>query len=244
MGAMGYAKNKEPFQELARRLPLRVLESIAQEQGSENRRVTLQAMLLGAAGLLPSQCGVKFEGWESLAKLEEIWHFLDIESAMSYTDWRFFRMHPKNFPPRRLLAAGCLLDRYLEGGLLSEVLVLVTKAKPGVGSTALEDGFRVSNLIGQGRAREIVVNVVLPFSLAWAEVSSQPKLKNHALGLYRTYPPLVENKITRYLSKLFWGRVILSNDDPYFNCLDLGKDYTPRPWAVKGKGFARAFARP
>ena len=48
-------------------------------------------------------------------------------------------------------------------------------------------------LIGQGRAREMVVNVLLPFSFAWAD----GPLGEHAIELYRTYPRLDENQITR-----------------------------------------------
>ncbi|MCL0093993.1 DUF2851 family protein, partial [Dehalococcoidia bacterium] len=126
-------------------------------------------------------------------------------NAMSYTDWHFFRMHPRNFPTRRLLAAGHLFDRYLDQGLLQGVSDLVAEANPGRGTTAIESGFLIPDLIGSGRAREITVNVVLPFSLALAECDSRPKIGKHILELYRTYPRLGENQITRYLSELFWG---------------------------------------
>ncbi|HAZ31942.1 MAG TPA: hypothetical protein DCY61_04525 [Dehalococcoidia bacterium] len=207
MGALGYTKNKKPFQELARRLPLRVLESIAQEQELGGRSLVLQALLLGGAGLLPSQCREKsrFGDLEAPLKLEDIWRSLNIENAMSYADWHFLRMHPRNFPTRRLLAAGHLFDRYLDQGLLQGVSDLVAGANPGRGARAIESGFLIPDLIGRGRAREITVNVVLPFSLALAESDSHPKIGEHILGLYRTYPRPGGNQITRYLSELFWG---------------------------------------
>ncbi len=207
MGALGYTKNKKPFQELARRLPLRVLESIAAEQELGSRRLVLQALLLGGAGLLPSQCGERsrFGGLKPPSELGAIWCSLNAENAMSYADWHLLRIHPRNFPSRRLLAAGHLFDRYLNRGLLEGVVKLVEGAKPGKGVTEIESGFLIPDLIGRGRAREITVNVVLPFSLAWAETDSQPKFSEHTLKLYRTYPRLGENRITRYLGKLFWG---------------------------------------
>jgi hypothetical protein len=52
-------------------------------------------------------------------------------------------------------------------------------------------------LIGRGRAREMVVNILLPFSFAWEE----GELKEHALELYRSYPLLDENQITRQMSR-------------------------------------------
>ena len=56
MGALGYSKNKLPFLELARRLPFQALESVAQGNILEAEYLTRQqALLLGTAGLLPSQ---------------------------------------------------------------------------------------------------------------------------------------------------------------------------------------------
>ena len=56
MGALGYSKNKHPFLELAHRLPLPTLESTAQDDVSDAECCARQqALLLGAAGLLPSQ---------------------------------------------------------------------------------------------------------------------------------------------------------------------------------------------
>lgn len=51
MKALGYSKNMEPFEELARRVPLNFIENM--EPGES--LVLKQAWLLGTAGLLPSQ---------------------------------------------------------------------------------------------------------------------------------------------------------------------------------------------
>jgi hypothetical protein len=83
------------------------------------------------------------------------------------------------------------------------VLELVRK-----GQRELEAGFMVgadgcwsrnksSALIGRGRARDIAVNIALPFAFAWAQFSSQPELERYVLELYRCYPKLDENEITR-----------------------------------------------
>jgi hypothetical protein len=49
MGALGYAKNRENFEELACRLPLAVFEDICRDKPAGERVVTLQALLLGAS---------------------------------------------------------------------------------------------------------------------------------------------------------------------------------------------------
>ena len=47
----------------------------------------------------------------------------------------------------------------------------------------------------------MVVNVVLPFAFAWGERQSQPELRDRALELYRSYPKLEENQITRQMRR-------------------------------------------
>ncbi|MFC2027780.1 DUF2851 family protein, partial [Chloroflexota bacterium] len=207
MGALGYTKNKKAFEELARRLPFGVIESIVQEQEPVDRTLMLQALLLGSAGLLPSQCDgkSKLSHFNIIGNLDRTWDSLNIDDSMSYADWHFFRMHPKNFPTSRLLAAGYLLDRYLEEGLLKQVLSLVRELNPGKGATKIEHSFIVPDLLGQARAREITVNVVLPFFYSWAQMNTQNELKYHVFDLYETYPRLAENQITRYLNEIFWG---------------------------------------
>ncbi|NQT71524.1 MAG: DUF2851 family protein [Chloroflexi bacterium] len=209
MGALGYTKNKKAFEELAQRLPYRVIESIIREQEPVNRTLMLQALLLGSAGLLPSQCDGKSKLSRSveISNLERTWDLLSASNSMSYADWHFFRMHPKNFPTSRLLAAGYLLDSYLEEGLLKQLLNLVREANPGKYATKIERGFIVPDLLGQGRAREITVNVVLPFFYSWAQMNAQDEIKKHVSELYGAYPRLGENQITRYLNELFWGNV-------------------------------------
>ncbi len=206
MGALGYTKNKKAFQELASHLPLRVVESIASEQKPGDRIFTLQALFTGAAGLLPSQCGdkVKSGNFSENSQFENIWKSLRVGNTMSYDDWHFFRIHPKNFPTSRLIAAAHLFDRYLDTGLMEGVTKLVREANPGKSSQTIEKGFIVPDLLGESRAREIVINIVLPFAFAWAETSLQKELKQHVFQLYQNYPKSEENQITRYLKRLLW----------------------------------------
>jgi hypothetical protein len=51
----------------------------------------------------------------------------------------------------------------------------------------------------------MVVNVLLPFSFAWGESESQPELSHHAFELYRSYPKLEENQITRQMQRQLFG---------------------------------------
>lgn len=223
MRALGYTKNKEPFTELAHRLPLATLEQFCRAKPPAERCLLLQALLLGTAGLLPSQCNRRADQW--WAGLERAGTCLGSNESMHKADWRFFRVRPDNWPTRRIVAASYLLTRYIEKGLVDGIVDPVRRADPKRGYRELEQGFMVTTpgywsnhldwrtnggsevtLIGRGRAREIVVNVVLPFSLAWAQVMEQPELKRKVVELYSIYPKLGENEVTKQMTNQMLGK--------------------------------------
>lgn len=186
MEALGYSRNQAPFRELARRLPLEVLAGYTQGKPREKRLVLLQALLLGSAGLLDRQESLLWDTWQSLGGSE----------LVSRDQWLLFRVRPENHPGQRLAAASHVLCRYLGQGLVDSLLDLVSR-----GGEALERGLVVESggkaLLGRSRAREIIVNIVLPFFMAWAEHTNQPGLGGQALELYRKHPALEENRVTR-----------------------------------------------
>ena len=205
MGALGYTKNKESFEELACRLPLSNLENFCRDKSHQEQISVLKALFLGKAGLLP---------WDDNEDLERIWCRVGDGEAMQYSCWRLFRVRPENHPARRLVGAAYLLARFMGVGLLEGVLSSVNEAYQGAGR--LESSFMVDDpepccnggctLIGRGRAREIVVNIVLPFAFAWAEANLEGMLAERVLTLYRGYPRAGENGITRELASLLLGR--------------------------------------
>jgi hypothetical protein len=203
MEALGYTRNKEPFQELACRLPLAVLQSVCRDKGYRERVALLRALLLGMAGLLP----------RGDVRMEEVWHCLGHREPLSLSLWHLFRVRPENHPARRITGAAHLLACFMDEGLLEGVLRLVAESRCDIGR--LEAGFIVAGegrapgrraLIGQGRAREIVVNIALPFAFAWAEANSEASLAEAALWLYRIYPRSGENQITRGLTRLLGSK--------------------------------------
>jgi hypothetical protein len=205
MEALGYIRNKEPFQELACRLPLAVLEGCCRGNPPRDQIAVLRTLLLGTAGLLQD---------DDNAEWEQIRRCLGGVKPMNPSCWHLFRVRPENHPARRLTGAACLLARFRDEGLLEGVLRLVEESRSDIGR--LEAGFMVGAennssegeraLIGQGRAREIAVNIALPFAFAWAGASLQVSLAEQALWLYRIYPRSGENEITRGLTKLLGSK--------------------------------------
>src|SRR5579859_789045 len=70
---LGYQANRAPFVALAARLPLHLLRLVAGDRPAADRTAVLEALLLGAAGLLPSQRRTtKALDWQSAAQAEEL----------------------------------------------------------------------------------------------------------------------------------------------------------------------------
>ncbi|MBI4186991.1 MAG: DUF2851 family protein [Chloroflexi bacterium] len=240
MKALGYSRNEHAFLELARRAPLRLLESVA-APSDEDCLARQQALLLGAAGLLPSQrCGQRHQpGDEWADELEGLWAESRLPGAMPPGSWHLFRVRPANFPVRRIAAVSHLLLRYRERGIFDGLMAAVVGTAAGEGPRRLEEsllvvtgGYWASHfdfglqaetsgrgpgghlkcgaLIGQGRAAEMVVNIVLPFALAWGKLA-RPELAETALALYRRYPRLAANSVERHMNdQLGTGDVVNS----------------------------------
>ncbi len=213
MGALGYAKNKVPFQELADRLPLRILESLMDTSlSAEECLAQEQARLLGMAGLLPSQhpdkCAEVILERPWLAGLEERWSASDGAAVMSAKEWRFCKVRPHNSPVRRLLAMASILVRFRMKGLFAWLIDLVKEAPLHQGNRVLAEALQVEfgrpaghtvTLLGTARAADISVNVLLPFTFTWGQASNQPELSMKASELYRRYPRLATNSIEKHM---------------------------------------------
>jgi hypothetical protein len=182
------------------------------------------------AGLLPSQRDAAVGGHDNSAvhetgaeELERIWTHSGHARAMNAPEWRFHGIRPENSPTRRIVAASHLLVRF-RGELLECSLTAMDRLPLIDIQDNLEKSLRVQvggywashidfgaasgwrpALIGQGRARDIIVNVALPFCFAWSRVSGQEWLRELSLGLFENHPGLEENWITRHMKAKVLG---------------------------------------
>jgi len=92
--------------------------------------VRQQALLLGTAGLLPSQRGAPVAddaGSTYIDRLEKEWVAYHPAPASGPVVWDLFRVRPGNRPLRRLVAMSYLLLRYRAAGLAAGVRQLVSQ---------------------------------------------------------------------------------------------------------------------
>jgi len=217
--ALGYSRNMTPFETLADRMPVEFIIKHAVKN-----RPGKQALLTGAAGLLPSQSGLfRFEFYAGeTAKLEKEWSAMgDQVRPMRLSDWCFTFVRPVNNPVRRLAALSYLLQRYEEEGLLAGLRRMIYSIADEKGSRRLEDSLMVSEyysrtnrydfdlyqrngatLIGKGRAGEIVMNILVPFFTAFAKYKKDGELEDKVIKIYTHYAALPGNELTAYMKDL------------------------------------------
>lgn len=228
MGALGYAHNTDSFRKLAEKVPLSVLESVPESDNTDEiGPIYQQAILLGNAGLLPSQsmgnASPQFEDYPYINDLEVIWKSTKHINAMSLSDWQVFRVRPSNFPIRRIVGISGLIQLYQEKGLLDGLIELVQEVSTKKSYTQLQDGLMVADdtywrnhfaffkqcqklskwIIGQSRADDIIVNVLLPFAYALSKNKGQKELSEKACTLFCSYPALGTNTIERHMKVQF-----------------------------------------
>ncbi|MDD5648208.1 MAG: DUF2851 family protein, partial [Dehalococcoidia bacterium] len=181
--ALGYAWNVKPFETLAEKVTIEMAGSYA--TGSLRAKYEL---LLGAAGLADRRIGYLPE---------------DVQ-PMKASDWITASSRPLNQPALRIAGLCHLLHRYENAGLVPGLIEQLNNAPPREAAAFLDRSFTVSGvdskvLIGTGRAREIVVNAILPFMHAYGASINNCTLEENARRIYGSYPSLSQNELTRYM---------------------------------------------
>ena len=128
---LGYSRNQEAFARLARLLPY---ERLRQRPGPRRRARPRRRSLLGAAGLLPGQRGLREAAVADVyvSALERRWSRERIPSVPRDL-WQLSGLRPENHPARRLAGMARLLSRWpsLVAGLSSLRETVIAVAPPG-----------------------------------------------------------------------------------------------------------------
>ncbi len=200
--ALGYSRNSAQFEMLADRLPL---DSII--RSSAGSLIIKQAMIIGYAGLLPSQGGVAGSALpcEKVAEMEQEWSALSAKPLLSPAlHWNLSCLRPANHPLKRLIYLSHLLQKYESGGLVRGFNDLLETAPPGTEPACLENGLLINDghpLIGRSRAREIAVNQILPLLLAHAVNEGNLSLATRVINTYLNYGAMADNELLRYMKQ-------------------------------------------
>jgi hypothetical protein len=203
MEALGYGGNAPPMLALARLLPWRVLRTYRSPAARE-------ALLLGSAGLLPSQRGHRGPIEPYPAELERRFAATRLP-ALSSGLWKLWGIRPANAPARRLAAAGALLGSLKEPSAIFSALTTRTVNEAIAPFTSLRaSGYWLDHhdlcaapsrlppaYIGRARALEILINTVLPA----AQASDDRRLADQAAALLSKLPRPAAYGATRFLER-------------------------------------------
>ncbi len=195
--ALGYSRNREPMLELARRVSWRTVRDAAWAAPRHQRTLAVRRLLLAVAGL-PGRLPQDMKS--GAFHLEGV-RCVNV-ATMDPQAWCFAGVRPSNQPHRRLAGAAALLVGYLDIGLLAGLLPLARQKSVAALRNALTVADEGVALIGQDRALDMAVNVVLPALHAWGRREGDQPLTESCLGLYGKAPRLAENEITREMKEL------------------------------------------
>ena len=191
LDALGYTRNRDGMRAVAERLPFDHLEARLLGSAPNIRFERGAGLLLGVGGFLPlspreqetagvdaAQRDVIERHWTQLGAA---WNDITVPSSA----WSLARVRPAAHPIRRLLALAFLLSR-LQRGLIEDVCDLIEfhDAYPRLQRWLTEE----NPYLGRAHSHEIIVNVVVPFGLAYADATDQQNLLDHSTELWAGIP--------------------------------------------------------
>ncbi len=191
---LGFGLNAEPFEMLARSIPLRYIL-----RHSDNLLQT-EALLFGQAGLIPTGGGTD----PYAEKLEREYRFLKMKYGLRPIPenvWRFARTRPQNFPHRRIaLLATTLLNGFPLPGKLREAAGAADSLRKLFLSWSPGQYWREHYAFGTPSAGKmtaltrrsadlLLINVVTPYLYALAARTSDLDLGEKAREMWLGLPP-------------------------------------------------------
>lgn len=230
--ALGYKHNSWPFRRLAEVL-LPTLATTSKQSLNEtidrsNRPEEIlvwQARLLGIAGLLPHNlpCGSSGK-W--VRTLWDCWwreHDTFVPEVLPAIAWRWSGVRPLNYPHRRLALAAHWIASGNFAARLEKSLLSATPGRSAARSflaqlrptddpfwsrhwTCLSPRFQQPQpLLGQPRATDLAVNVVLPWLWARSQHGAELGIQNHIVALHKEWPASEDNAVLKFARERLLG---------------------------------------
>ncbi len=227
MECLGYAKNRTPMLRLAQSLRLEFIRRFSLDD-----TLTMESMLFGAAGLLPTDPLTDDEDTlRHISELKSRWREIRTQwpaYCLHPAEWIFFRLRPANFPTARLAVMAALLPRLFAPPAFRRLVetARVADRSPRATVHAFSALFDVKPgayweqrclfgpqgrdgvaALGLDRIHDVLINVVVPLLLTFACVFGDRRVRTGALKLYAGMGPLQNNIIIqRMRNELVKGR--------------------------------------
>jgi len=201
----GFKINKEPFEQLAKSLPYKII------QKHRDKLIQVEALLFGQAGFLVAKSKDEyltslFNEYQFLGKKYDL-----IDIQLHPTQWKFLRLRPANFPTIRISQLSTLLaaNKNIFSTLLElqdyKSFVRFFEIQPSVywqhhyrfGKKSKSKVFD----FGESSRDSIIINTVAPLLVAYGQSRDDWSLVERAVTILQSIPT-EKNKITRLWQEL------------------------------------------
>ncbi len=196
----GMKTNAQPFEMLARSLPLSVLSK------HKNDLFQIEALLFGQSGLLNEP----LPGNDYLLVLRDEYSYLCKKYKLHPIEkrlWKFLRLRPVNFPTIRIAQLAALINR--SSALFSHIIETpdidqIRKLFDVQASEYWDNHYRFDKFSGENKPKKlgetifhsIVINTLSPLLFLYGEHQSKPELKDRVLDFLEQLPPESNNIIS------------------------------------------------
>ena len=238
--AAGYKQNQETFMELQQRF---------ESYSAEVRESHFEALLWGESMLLPDPALGKIPE-ENLEEAERLWNeFWDLRlKAENKIRWRRDAVRPQNTPERRI-AMLCAVFRQFTldplpelserlGGNSPEEFVSYMRKKLLLSDPFWDTRFsflsrpqeKRSSVLGTERAETLLIDVIAPALLAYADVNEREELSDQVFAFYTRLGAQTNNRIFKNAMKRWFPEnsemeKVFSNAAAVQGCLHIYKTY-------------------
>jgi hypothetical protein len=253
MEALGYSKNKFPFQKLSQNLTLKFISENSFAHSYEKQILKIQSLLFGVAGFLDYYIKRKLDSetkifvdelWEEWSKLKKYYR----RESLHYSEWHFSAVRPANSPIFKLAGASILIWKMIHDDFYARINeIILSNLKIDEKIHQLVDLFclrsegywqnhynfgralrsKTGFFVGISKSKEIVANAVLPIMLTFSRIFKNNEMERKVIEVYKNLPGLSPNWITSKLEgELFYGKVkIYSSGLTHQGAIQLYKFY-------------------
>lgn len=229
----GFNLNAEPFERLARSLPLKY---IAKHQ---NNLLQIEALLFGQAGFLYNSINDEY-----FVKLKREYNHLKKKFSLYPIEkhsWKFLRSRPSNFPLIRISQFACLIhqstslfSKIIDACSITEIQKLFQIKASEFWSTHYtfeKVSEKKEKRFGSNSVNNVIINTVVPFTFLYGQFKDDQKLKDKAISFLEDLKA-ENNNITRMwnsegikITNAFLSQAVIQQTKNYCQkrkCLDCG----------------------
>jgi hypothetical protein len=228
----GFKVNSEPFELLAKSLPLKIISK------HKDDLFQLEALFFGQAGFLNQKVlhdEYHQKLFEEYRYLKKKWQLKPLEKHL----WKFSRLRPGNFPTVRIAQFCALINKskrlfslILDKRNFNELSALF-EVKPSVYWQThyrfLKESRKKEYKLGKNAFNILVINTIVPFLFVYGQQQNKQEYKERALDFLLKLPP-EKNAIIKKWEKLgiqssnaYYTQALLQLKNEYCNikrCLD------------------------